>query len=68
MPRTVNKPKELWKGVYEIEELWKKEDQESLAEMAHDAGDSNCHACEVRIRIAHKYFTRIPVEDKQPEA
>lgn len=60
MSGTRNKSKKLWQTENEIEDLWDEEEHQSLAKVAENTHNSECHASEIAESITDKNRCRKP--------
>lgn len=67
MARTRHKPKQLWDGIYKVEDLRDKQQDESLAEVAQYADHDENHTREVAVSVAYKHAGGVPIIPKKCE-
>lgn len=53
--------KELWRRIYEVEDLWNEQEKERLGEVTQNTNNCKYHSSEVTVCIAHENSRRVPV-------
>ena len=61
VPRTRDHAKQLRGRIDEVEDLRHEEQEERLAEVAHNADDGEDHACEIAVGVAYEDLGRVPI-------